>query len=249
MSQFNHQTLRDEIVGAAPSVSHNAGVPTLVAAALAAGGPVLTAHGAISVETGAFTGRSPKDKFIVRDALTEGSVWWDNAGAISTAQFDLLLADVKAHLAGGPLYRQELLAGADPRHQYEVTVLTPSAWHALFIRNLLIRRDEDIAASPSAMPVTIVHAPLFKADPARHGSRTDTIIALDMSRNLVVIAGTLYAGEIKKSVFSLFNFHAPATTSCPCTARQTLGRRARQRCFSGFPAPGKRRFRPIPTAR
>lgn len=239
MSQFNHQTLRDEIVGAAPSVSHNAGVPALVAAALAAGGPVLTAHGAVSVETGAFTGRSPKDKFIVRDALTEGSVWWDNAGAISTAQFDLLLADVKAHLAGGPLYRQELLAGADPRHQYEVTVLTPSAWHALFIRNLLIRRGEDIAASPSAMPVTIVHAPHFKADPARHGSRTDTIIALDMSRNLVVIAGTLYAGEIKKSVFSLFNFHAPRHDVLPMHCSANLGPEGEAALFFGLSGTGK----------
>src|SRR5690606_8458587 len=98
---------------------------------------------ALSVETGAFTGRSPKDKFIVRDALTETSVWWDNSGALRPEQFDLLLADVKAHLEGQPLYRQDLLAGADPRHQYGVTVLTPSAWHALFIRNLLIRPGED----------------------------------------------------------------------------------------------------------
>lgn len=239
MPQFNHETLRADIVGAAASLSHNANAPALVAAAVAAGGPVLTAHGAVSVETGAFTGRSPKDKFIVRDALTETSVWWDNAGAISPTQFDLLLADAVAHLAGRAIYRQDLLAGADPRHQYAVTVLSPSAWHALFIRNLLIRPGEDVAQGEAAMPVTIVHAPHFKADPARHGSRTETVIALDMSRNVVVIAGTLYAGEIKKSVFSLFNFHAPRHDVLPMHCSANLGSEGEAALFFGLSGTGK----------
>ncbi len=239
MPQFNHETLRFGLVQAAASLSHNANVPALVAAALAQGGPVMTAHGAVSVETGAFTGRSPKDKFIVRDGLTESTVWWDNAGAISTEQFDLLLADAGAHLTGQALYRQDLLAGADLRHQYDVTVLTPSAWHALFIRNLLIRRGEDVPAADAAMPVTIVHAPHFKADPSRHGSRTDTVIALDMSRNVVVIAGTLYAGEIKKSVFSLFNFHAPRHDVLPMHCSANLGPEGEAALFFGLSGTGK----------
>ncbi len=239
MTAFDHETLRANLVAAALSLSDNAIAPVLVADAIARGGAVLTADGALSVETGAFTGRSPKDKFIVRDALTAERVWWDNSGALSPEQFDLLLADVTAHLEGQALYRQDLLAGADPSHQYGVTVLTPSAWHALFIRNLLIRPGEGIARAPDAMPVTIIHAPLFSADPARHGCRTTTVIALDMSRNLVIIAGTRYAGEIKKSVFSLFNFHAPADDVLPMHCSANLGPDGEAGLFFGLSGTGK----------
>ncbi len=239
MTAFNHPALRDAIAGAAASLSDNAIAPALVAAALRQGDGVLTADGALSVRTGAFTGRSPKDKFIVRDALTQDQVWWDNSGAMTPDHFDLLLADIREHLADQPLFRQDLLAGADPRHQYDVTVLTPSAWHALFIRNLLIRRGEDVPASPDAAPVTILHAPHYKADPARHGSRTDTVIALDMSRNIVLIAGTLYAGEIKKSVFSLFNFHAPANNVLPMHCSANLGPDGEAALFFGLSGTGK----------
>lgn len=239
MSVFDHGVLRNGIVGAAVSLSDNANAPDLVAEALRQGVGRLTADGALVVETGAFTGRSPKDKFIVRDALTENTVWWDNTGALSPAHFSLLLEDVRAHLAGEPIYRQDLLAGANPAHQYDVTVLTPSAWHALFIRNLLIRRGEGIPAGADATEVTIVHAPHFRADPARHGCRTDTVIALDMSRNVVIIAGTLYAGEIKKSVFSLFNFHAPRQGVLPMHCSANLGPDGEAALFFGLSGTGK----------
>ncbi len=239
MSAFDHGALRAGIVASASSVSSNARVPELVADALRQGAARLTAHGALSVETGAFTGRSPKDKYIVRDGLTETSVWWDNAGSMSPAQFDLLAQDVRQSLAGQALYQQDLLAGADPRHQYGVTVLTPSAWHGLFIRNLLIRPGEDVPASENATPVTIIHAPHFEADPARHGTRSSTVIALDMSRNIVVIAGTLYAGEIKKSVFSLFNFHAPRAGVLPMHCSANLGPDGEAALFFGLSGTGK----------
>src|SRR5690606_9853511 len=157
----------------------------------------------------------------------------------SPEHFDVLLGDVEAHLAGQPLYRQDLLAGADPAHQYAVTVLTPSSWHALFIQNLLIRRGEGIPAADDATQVTILHAPHMKADPARHGSRTDTVIALDMSRNLVLIVGTLYAGGIKKSVFSLFNFHAPANNVLPMHCSANLGPEGEAALFFGLSGTGK----------
>jgi phosphoenolpyruvate carboxykinase (ATP) len=239
MTALDHARLRTEITGAATTLSANATTPALVAAAIGQGGVHLTAHGALSVETGAFTGRSPKDKFIVRDALTEDRVWWSNSGAMIPAAFDLLLADVQEHLAGQPLFRQDLLAGADPEHQYGVTVLTPSAWHALFIRNLLISPDDGIPAGPDAAPVTIVHAPLFEADLARHGSRTETVIALDFTRNIVVIAGTRYAGEIKKSVFSIFNFHAPQDNVLPMHCSANLGPDGEAALFFGLSGTGK----------
>ncbi|WIY53011.1 phosphoenolpyruvate carboxykinase (ATP) [Devosia sp. YIM 151766] len=239
MTAFDHHILRTGLAGAAAPLDANANAPALVAAAIGQGGGVLTADGALSVTTGAFTGRSPRDKFIVRDALTEDQVWWDNSGAMSPAHFDLLLADIKTHLAGQKLFRQDLLAGADPRHQYDVSVFTPSAWHALFIRNLLIRRGEAVPAGADTAAVTILHAPLLQADPARHGCRTGTAIALDMSRNIVLIAGTLYAGEIKKSVFSLFNFHAPAQNVLPMHCSANLGPDGETALFFGLSGTGK----------
>jgi phosphoenolpyruvate carboxykinase (ATP) len=239
MTLFDHEALRSQISAGAGSVSPNDIAPVLVARSLAGGESELTADGAVSVRTGAFTGRSPKDKFIVRDGLTDTTVWWDNSGALSPGQFDLLLGDAVAALGGHTVFRQDLLAGADPRHQYAVTVMTPSAWHALFIRNLLIRPGEMIEAGVTATPVTIVHAPHFRADPARHGSRTDTVIALDMSRNIVVIAGTSYAGEIKKSVFSLFNFHAPRQGVLPMHCSANLGPDGEAALFFGLSGTGK----------
>ena len=239
MTLFDHEALRSQIAARAGSVSLNDIAPVLVARSLMGEESELTADGAVSVRTGAFTGRSPKDKFIVRDGLTENTVWWDNSGAMSPAHFDVLLADVVAAMGGHGVFRQDLLAGADPRHQYGVTVLTPSAWHALFIRNLLIRPGEMVAAGDNPTQVTIVHAPHFRADPARHGSRTETVIALDMSRNIVVIAGTSYAGEIKKSVFSLFNFHAPRQGVLPMHCSANLGKDGEAALFFGLSGTGK----------
>tara|TARA_R110000868_G_scaffold10797_27_gene52321 strand:+ start:74 stop:1663 length:1590 start_codon:yes stop_codon:yes gene_type:complete len=236
---FDHDSLRTTIAARAGSVSTNDIAPVLVARALQGEECALTADGAVSVRTGAFTGRSPKDKFIVRDALTQDSVWWDNAGAMSPEHFDVLLNDAISALGGLGLFRQDLLAGADPEHQYGVTVLTPNAWHALFIRNLLIRPGEMVPTGAAPTDVTIVHVPHFQADPKRHGSRTDTVIALDMSRNIVVIAGTLYAGEIKKSVFSLFNFHAPQQGVLPMHCSANLGAEGEAALFFGLSGTGK----------
>jgi phosphoenolpyruvate carboxykinase (ATP) len=239
MNAFDHQSLREEACARAGSLSLNDTAPVLVARSLQAGEAEVTAYGALSVRTGAFTGRSPKDKFIVRDRLTEHKVWWDNCAALTPEHFDLLLADATKALEGGPLFRQDLLAGADAKHQFAVSVLTPSAWHALFIRNLLIRPGEAIPRADNPMPVTIVHAPHYKADPQRHGSRTEIVIALDMTRNIVVIAGSLYAGEIKKSVFSIFNFHAPTQGVLPMHCSANLGKDGEAALFFGLSGTGK----------
>jgi phosphoenolpyruvate carboxykinase (ATP) len=190
----------------------------LVTAALVAGEGHLTNSGALAVTTGAYTGRSPKDKFIVRDSLTEGRVWWDNAAPLSPHHFNLLLDDMLAHAAGRDLYLEQLGAGADPAFHLAVDVVTETAWHALFIRNLLRGRT-----AGSAMSATILQLPSFAANPTRHGTRTSTVVALDMSRNIVLIAGTAYAGEIKKSVFSLLNFHAPLHGVFPMHCSANVG--------------------------
>lgn len=238
MAGFEHQDVRADIIARAASVTHNALPPELVRRALINGEAELTADGALSATTGIFTGRSVKDKFIVRDGLTDERVWWANSAAMSPAHFDILLADFREALKGKSLFVEELFAGADQRHRMGVTVITETAWHALFIRNLLIRPDGGDAETPAG-EVTILHLPSFKADPARHGSRTDTVIALDMSRKLVLIGGTAYAGEIKKSVFSLFNFHAPLVDVLPMHCSANIGKSGDVALFFGLSGTGK----------
>ncbi|MBL8600099.1 MAG: phosphoenolpyruvate carboxykinase (ATP) [Devosia sp.] len=207
----------------------------MATAALMAGEGRLTSSGALAVTTGAYTGRSPKDKYIVRDALTDPHVWWENSGAMAPAQFDLLLEDMLSFATGRALYHEQLSAGADPAFRMAVSVFTETAWHALFIRNLLIRD----AGEGAPMAATILHLPGFVADPVRHGTRTGTVIALDMSRNIVLIAGTHYAGEIKKSVFSLLNFHAPLNGVFPMHCSANVGPDGSTALFFGLSGTGK----------
>lgn len=207
----------------------------MVTAALMAGEGRLTSSGALAVTTGAYTGRSPKDKYIVRDALTDPHVWWENSGALAPEHFDLLLEDMLEYAEGRSLYHEQLAAGADPAFRATVNVFTETAWHALFIRNLLIRE----AGEEAAMEATILHLPGFTADPARHGTRTGTVIALDMSRNIVLIGGTHYAGEIKKSVFSLLNFHAPLNGIFPMHCSANVGANGATALFFGLSGTGK----------
>ena len=190
----------------------------LVTAALMAGEGQLTNSGALSVSTGPHTGRSPKDKFVVRDALTGPNVWWDNTAAMAPEAFDLLLDDMLDYASGRDLYREELSAGAGEDFRIAVDVFTETAWHALFIRNLLRP-----AGGEQTMSALVLQLPGFAADPRRHGVRSGTVIALDMSRNIVLIGGTAYAGEIKKSVFSLINFHAPLRGILPMHCSANLG--------------------------
>ncbi len=207
----------------------------MVTAALAAGEGQLSHSGALTVTTGAHTGRSPKDKYIVRDPLTAAHVWWDNTAALSPDQFDRLLDDMIDYARGRSLYHEQLSAGADPEFRTAVEVITETAWHALFIRNLLIRDPGEGAP----LTTTILHLPGFEADPARHGTRSNTVIALDMSRNIVLIGGTAYAGEIKKSVFSLLNFHAPLRGIFPMHCSANIGADGDTALFFGLSGTGK----------
>ncbi|HEV7277444.1 MAG TPA: phosphoenolpyruvate carboxykinase (ATP) [Devosiaceae bacterium] len=235
MSAFDHGALRADLSQRAASIAWNDDPRTLVSKALAAGEGRLSAHGALAVTTGVYTGRSVKDKFIVRDDLTADRVWWDNAAAMSADHFETLLADF-LHAAGdSTLFGQDLAAGADPAHRMAVTVFTATAWHALFIRNLLIRPTKPADTAD----VTIIHLPEFRADPARHGTRSGTVIALDMSRRIVLIGGTAYAGEIKKSVFSLFNFHAPLGGVLPMHCSANIGETGDVALFFGLSGTGK----------
>jgi phosphoenolpyruvate carboxykinase (ATP) len=202
-------------------VFYNLSEAELYEQALCRGEAELTAQGALRAITGQHTGRSAQDKFIVCDETTEPQIWWDNNKAMSPAQFEVLLADFQTYAKGKNLFVQDLIGGADTSNALPSRVVTEYAWHSLFIRNLLIRpeRDQLTAFAPK---LTIIDLPGFRADPQRHGCVSETVIAVDLVRGLVLIGGTSYAGEMKKSVFTALNYLLPESGVMPmhCSANQ-----------------------------
>ena len=194
--------------------------------------------GALVVETGAHTGRSAQDKFTVRDDLTDGTIWWDNNKAMSREHFDVLYRDMVEHAKGRDFFVQDLYAGAEPASRLNVRVVCEYAWHALFIRYLL-RRPELGELSDFQPGLTIVDLPSFRADPQRHGCRTETVIAVDLKRRLVLIGGTSYAGEMKKSVFSFLNYVLPEGGVMPMHCSANVGPDGDAAVFFGLSGTGK----------
>ena len=206
--------------------------------ALRRGEARLTAHGALVAETGQHTGRSAKDKYVVRDAGTENEVWWDNNQAMTPDQFETLHADFMRHAEDLDLFVQDLAGGADQANRLPVRVVTEFAWHSLFIRNLLVRPDRaDLADFVAKM--TIVDLPSFRADPSRHGCRSQTVIAVDLTRLIVLIGGTSYAGEMKKSVFTVLNHILPPRGVMPMHCSANAGPDEQAAIFFGLSGTGK----------
>jgi phosphoenolpyruvate carboxykinase (ATP) len=198
----------------------------------------LVQGGAFCAETGVHTGRSPKDKYTVADALTENTVWWDGNRKLAPENFKLLYDDMIAHARGKTLYAQDLYGGADPKYRMKTRVFTELAWHSLFIRQLLIRPP--VAELANFVPeLTIVDLPSFKADPKRHGVRTDTIIAIDFTKKIILIGNSSYAGEIKKSVFTTLNFYLPAQGVVPMHCSANVGKDGDVALFFGLSGTGK----------
>ncbi len=210
----------------------------LVEQAVSRGEATLTAHGALVAITGRHTGRSPKDKFVVRDENSESQIWWENSRALTTEQFDVLKADMLKHAKGKDLFVQDLIGGADKDNALPTRIVTELAWQSLFIRNLLIRPDrKDL--SEFIAKLTIIDLPSFKADPARHGTRSETVIAVDFTRMTVLIGGTSYAGEIKKSVFTALNYILPAKGVMPMHCSANDGKDGDAAVFFGLSGTGK----------
>ncbi|MEZ5872952.1 MAG: phosphoenolpyruvate carboxykinase [Nitratireductor sp.] len=220
------------------SVYWNLEAPELYEHSIRNGEARIAAGGALVVETGQHTGRSALDKFVVRDALTENTVWWDNNKPMDPRKFETLLDDMLAHARGRELYVQDLFGGADPANRIASRVITEFAWHSLFIRNLLIRPDRD--SLQSYLPqMTILDLPSFRAHPERHGCRTETVIACDFTRNIVLIGGTSYAGEMKKSVFTFLNFLLPQSGVMPMHCSANTGSKEDSAVFFGLSGTGK----------
>ncbi len=196
--------------------------------------------GAFLCTTGKHTGRSPKDKFVVREPSVEADVWWENNAAMAPDAFERLRLDMLEHMKGRDYFVQDLYAGADPEHRLNVRMVNELAWHGLFIRHMLRRPGvEELAGFVPEF--TVINCPSFKADPARHGCRSATVIAVSFERRLVLIADTSYAGENKKCIFSILNFLLPARGVMPmhCSANHAPGDPADAAVFFGLSGTGK----------
>jgi len=198
----------------AGSLSHNWTEAALYEEAVRRGEGEVARGGALVVKTGQHTGRSANDKFTVRDETTEDTVWWETNASITSDQFTAIWDDFKTLMAGRELFVQDLFGGADLDHRLPVRIVTELAWHSLCIRHLL--RSPDASELDGFDPeFTIINLPSFKADPERHGCRSETVIAVDFTRKMVLIGGTSYAGETKKSVFTILNYLLPAKGIMP----------------------------------
>jgi phosphoenolpyruvate carboxykinase (ATP) len=218
----------------------NLGTADLVEEAIRRGEGVMSRDGALVVATGKHTGRSAKDKFIVRDTETENAVWWGTTTVPMTPEhFAALKEDFLAALgARETVFTQDLFGGSQVDHRVNVRVYTELAWHSLFVKTLLVR------PSPAELEgfiaeYAIIDLPTFQADPARHGCRSETVIAVNFTEKLILIGGTAYAGEMKKSVFSILNYLLPAKGVMPMHCSANIGPKGDTAVFFGLSGTGK----------
>ena len=233
-------SLADQGISTGAEIRANLGTDALVEEALANGEGRLAKDGPLVVETGKHTGRSAKDKFIVRDAETEDTVWWGKTNVpMAPEHFAALKTDFMAALADkDKLYVADLFGGSQPEHRVRVRVVNELAWHNLFIRTLLVRPTAG-ELEGFAPEYTIIDLPSFRADPERHGTRSETVIAVNLSEKLILIGGTKYAGEMKKSVFGILNYLLPAKGVMPMHCSANIGPDGKTAVFFGLSGTGK----------
>ena len=233
-------TLADQGLHTNAAVHWNLLTGPLVEQAVQRGEGMLAAEGPLVVATGKHTGRSAKDKFIVQDAETQDTVWWGKTNVPMTpAHFAALKEDFFAEVAKrDTLFVADLYGGSQPEHRVRVRVVNEYAWHNLFIRTLLVRPEA--ADLKGFVPeYTIIDLPNFRANPERHGCRSETVIAVNFSEKLILIGGTAYAGEMKKSVFGILNYLLPTKGVMPMHCSANIGANGDTAIFFGLSGTGK----------
>ncbi|HEV8149955.1 MAG TPA: phosphoenolpyruvate carboxykinase [Gemmatimonadales bacterium] len=199
----------------------------------------LSDRGAFTAITSPHTGRSPKDKFLVDEPGSSSRIWWDKNEKLSEAHFEKLLGAARSHLSKQPeLFVQDLFGGADPAYRLAVRFMTPNAWQALFVRNMFLRPSlAELACFTPAW--TVYHCPELVADPAAHGTRSGTFIVLNFGQRCILIGGTRYAGEMKKSIFTALNYLLPQQGVFPMHCSANLGPKGDTEIFFGLSGTGK----------
>lgn len=220
----------------AGTVYWNLNSPELYEVIAQRGEGLISDHGALIVDTGEHTGRAAKDKAIVREPASEEKVWWGEVNKeFSQDKFNSLKERMMAHVKGRDLFVQDTFVGADERYQLPVRIITELAWHSLFARTMFIRKS----ASSHRPEFTVINIPSFTADPERDGTRSPTFILVDFSQKLVLIGGTSYAGETKKSVFTLMNFLLPQRDVMSMHCSANVGDAGDVAIFFGLSGTGK----------
>lgn len=228
-----------QALASGPRVNKDLPVSTLVELALKRGEARLAANGALVARTGSRTGRSPRDKYTVDDAQTHDVVDWGKVNQpVSPEKFEALLERVAAHLGGRELFLQGLYCGADPVYRLPIRVITEQAWQALFVRQLFVRPDAAHMAAHKP-EFTVLAAPGFLAVPERDGTRSEAFIMVDFTRRIVLIGGTHYAGEIKKSIFGVMNYLVPQRNVLPMHCSANVGPDGATALFFGLSGTGK----------
>lgn len=217
----------------------NLGTAALYEEAIRRGEGILTAHGPFNADTGQHTGRSPKDKFLVKEASTDHEVWWGPVNKpISSENFSAVLDKVLAHFNGRDAFVQDLFVCADPNYRLPLRVITEQAWHSLFARTMFIPPED--AGVPAEEPqFTVIQAPSIALDPATYGLRSQTFILLSFEKRLIVVGGTSYAGEIKKGMFTVLNYLMPKRDVLSMHCSANIGDNGDVALFFGLSGTGK----------
>lgn len=238
-AETTHPQLRELGLQNAGPIHANRSSAELVELALARGEGSLTAQGALVAYTGSRTGRSPQDRYVIPESGKESEIAWGNVNRkIDPTTFDRLMNQVTSYLQGRPLFVSDLAACADPKYRMTVRVVAEKAWHALFARCLFLRPGS--SDLPYASPDwTVINAADYKADANRDGTRTEAFIILNLDRKLVLIGGTHYAGEIKKSIFSALNYLLPQRGVFPMHCSANIGSNSDVALFFGLSGTGK----------
>ena len=221
-------------------VHYNLIEPALIEAAMQNGEGRLGKGGTFLVTTGKFTGRSPNDKHVVKSKNVADSIWWENTAEMSETGFQTLYSDMLSHMQNGTYYVQDLVAGADFTQSINVRVVTELAWHGLFIRHML-RRPEYEYIDRFTADYTVINCPSFQANSKKHNCRSETVIAINFNLKTILICGTEYAGENKKSIFTLLNYILPEKGVMPmhCSANHAKGNPVDSAIFFGLSGTGK----------
>ena len=221
-------------------VRWNLEVAALIEEAVRRDEGLLAASGPLVCRTIPHTGRSPNDKFIVREPSSEGNVWWGEVNrAITPQQFDALHRAITTHLTGRELFVRDCYLGADPAYRLPIRVITETAWHSLFAHHMFINERDPQRLASHEPTFTVIDAPTFRADPTSHGTNSETAIALHLGKRLIVIGGTSYAGEIKKSMFTAMNYLLPLRDVLPMHCSANLGPEGDTALFFGLSGTGK----------
>ena len=221
-------------------VHWNLNTPALLEAAIQRDEGQFAAEGPLVCSTGQHTGRSPNDKFVVREPSSEQHIHWGAMNRpIEAEAFDALHREMAAYLGDKELFVLDAWAGADPAYRLPIRIVNQFAWHNAFARNMFLPEDDAVRRAEHVPQFTVMDAPGFMADPARHGSRSDVFILLNFAKRLVLVGGTRYAGEIKKSIFTILNYLLPlqGVLSMHCSAN--VGKEGDTALFFGLSGTGK----------